>query len=223
MKRFLIAGLGALALASSHPSFAAPSPLGSAARKIAAVSSSVAHISMRVSASVSADADGLFSLGAIADITGGDAAARARLASVTVGRAPLAASSRRLTSGDVALKLRQAGLNPSRDAVIDGSPTITVTLASAPSLPAAPAVPAHAAINSAVQSPQAAPAAAPVIAVKRGDAVSIILQEDGLSIASSGVARDPGAIGDAIRVHRTGSATDLTAVVLDAHTVQLEL
>ncbi|MEO7717016.1 MAG: flagella basal body P-ring formation protein FlgA [Capsulimonas sp.] len=219
MKRFLIASLGLIAVGLSHSSIAAPSPLGSAAHKIAAVSSSVAHVSMRASASVSADADGLFSLGEIADITGGDAAARARLASVTVGRAPLAASSRKLTSGDVALKMRQAGLNPSRDAVIDGSPTITVTLASAPSLPTTAAVSTHAATNSAIQ----APAAAPVIAVKRGDAVAIILQEDGLSIASSGVARDPGAIGDAIRVHRTGSATDLTAVVLDAHTVQMEL
>ncbi|BDI28304.1 hypothetical protein CCAX7_003550 [Capsulimonas corticalis] len=230
MKRFFIGGFGVLAAASalSGPLFGATlAHPGSTARKIAALQSTVAHVSLRPSAAVPADADGFFTLGSIADITGGDAAARARLGAVIVGRAPLADSVRQLTPDDVALKLRQAGLNPSRDAVIEGAPKISVTLASASAATPVPSsasshLATHSASgSSAAPAAPASPAAAPVL--KRGDDVSIVLEEDGLSITTSGVARDPGAVGDTIRVHRTGSATDLTAVVLDERTVQLEL
>ena len=228
MKRFLTIGLGAIAVASAlcSPSFAAVSHPGVAPKNVAAVQPTVVHVSMRASASVSADADGFFSLGSVADITGGAAAARARLASVNVGRAPFADSSRQITVGDIALKMRQAGLDPKHDAVIDGSPTTVVTLASgtaiSPSAPIASNPGAHSAPN-AISSPGAGAATAAAAVVKRGDAVSIVLQEDGLSIATSGVARDPGALGDEIRVHRDGGSVDLRAIILDAHTVQLEL
>ena len=233
MKHFLFAGFGAFAvvaaLSSPAPAAASLHPgdpakqiavLRSAAVHVSLRVSAAVHVSLRVSAAVAADADGFFTLGSIADITGGAASARARLGAVTVGRAPLADSVRRLTSDDVALKLRQAGLDPSRDAVIEGAPQTSVTLASTPS--EAPGGAVSPSSNTHAHTP-ASPAAPSPIVVKRGDPVAIVLQEDGLSISTSGVARDSGALGDEIRVHRDGSPTDLSAIVLDERTVQLEL
>ena len=58
--------------------------------------------------------------------------------------------------------------------------------------------------------------------VKRGDSVSIQIQDGALAITAAGVARDNGGVGDIIRVHREGVMTDLTVRVVDAQTVQME-
>jgi flagella basal body P-ring formation protein FlgA len=59
--------------------------------------------------------------------------------------------------------------------------------------------------------------------IRRGDAVTILIQSDGLSVTAAGVARQDGAAGDTIRVHRDGVMTDLSVQVVDAKTVQLEI
>ena len=43
-----------------------------------------------------------------------------------------------------------------------------------------------------------------------------------MTITAKGVARDNGAAGDTIHVHRNDCLTDLVVTVLDAQTVQLE-
>lgn len=50
-----------------------------------------------------------------------------------------------------------------------------------------------------------------------------MIQSDSLLVSAGGVAREAGAAGDTIRVHREGVMTDLTARVVDARTVQLEI
>ena len=87
------------------------------------------HVALRSAVSVSPNADGFFTLGSVADVTGGAAAARTRLSGVLVGRAPLSGETRRVTRGDVALKLRQAGWDPDRQAVLEGAGQADVTTA----------------------------------------------------------------------------------------------
>ena len=70
------------------------------------------HIALKSAVSVQPSADGFFTLGSVADLSGGAASVRLRLATISVGRAPLSGETRRLTRGDLALKLRQAGCDP---------------------------------------------------------------------------------------------------------------
>ena len=57
----------------------------------------------------------------------------------------------------------------------------------------------------------------------RGDAVTIVIRSDALTITAPGIARESGGVGDTVRVHREGVMTDLSVRVLDAKTVQLEI
>jgi hypothetical protein len=157
------------------------------------------HIALKPAAAVSPDADGFFSLGSVADLTGGEPALRSRLAIVLVGRAPLSGETRTVTRGDLALKLRQAGCDPDKAMVLEGAETAAVT-SEEPGL------------------------ARPGLAlIHRGDAVTIVIQSDLLTIHALGIARENGAAGQTIRVHRDGVMTDLTVQVLDAHSVDLEI
>lgn len=187
------------------------------------------HVSLKDSAMVGANADGFFTLGQIADLSGGDGATRTRMAAVSVGRAPLTGETRRLTSGDIALKLRQAGFKPDKDALLEGARQMAVTVADA--LPVANAGGGSQSAASPTPptlgagGPSSAPteqATGPIL-IHPGDAVSIVVQSDALTITAKGVARQPGRAGDAIRVHREGVMTDLTVIVVDAQTVQLEI
>jgi hypothetical protein len=177
-------------------------------------------VTLHDSATVTADDNGFFTLGAIADITGGTKAARDRVETVEVGRAPIESFARQLDMGDVALKLRQAGINPDLDLVLTGATAIVVTTASAIG-PASSASPKAASF--ATTTAPAAPAPKPVPVIHRGDAVTIVVQDEFLTVTADGQARDDGAVGDTIHVHRTGVMTDLSVQVVDAHTVQLEL
>lgn len=181
-----------------------------------AVSAAPVHVSLKSSAAVQPDADNYFSLGSVADLTGGDAKLRAKLALVCVGRAPLPGDVREITRGDLVLKLRQAGFPPGADAVLEGATQADVTVTAS----ASAGVPANSAGTKGVS--QAAPAA-PVILVRRGDSVTIRIDDDDMSITARGVARDNGAAGDTIHIHRDGCNSDLVATVLDAQTVSLEL
>lgn len=168
------------------------------------------HISLRPTAIVLPDDGGFFSLAGVADMSGGDKAGREKLAAVRVGRAPQPGASRTLTVGDIRLKLRQAGFSPEKDAVIDGAKAVEVAtpVDVAPSQSSAPAA-------------KPAPAQKPL--VHRGDSVTILIQDGDLQITARGIAREPGGVGDNVRVHRDGVPADLSAVVIDSRTVRLEM
>lgn len=178
-----------------------------------------ARITLHESASVIPGSDGYFTLGAIADITSSDTAVTARLAAVSVGMAPLDNTTRKMNSGDIALKLRQAGFKPGRDVAIAGSDTIVVMRGGSTPM----------ASNPANVSPTSLPGAGnPISAklppvIKRGDPVTIVIQDGDLSITALGQSRDDGAIGDIIRVHRQGLMDDLSVRVIDVKTVQMEM
>ena len=151
-------------------------------------------------------------------MSGGDKAARLRFAAVLVARAPLPGETRQLTRGDLALKLRQAGINPDTQAILEGAVRADVTSeTSSLTLPAAVAATAP---STPVSSVAAAPAA-PII--HAGDAVTITIQSGAMTITAPATARESGKAGDTIRVHRDGVMTDLSVQVLDAQTVQMEI
>ena len=178
---------------------------------------SAVHISLKPNAAVTADADGFFSLGAISDLSGGDANERAHLRGVPVGRAPIPDQIRLITPGDVLLKMRQAGLNPASGIVLDGAKQVSVTLNALPLASAPSDARSHDALAAALPVPPGPPL------IHRGDTITVLFQDGELSISAKGVARDVGRAGDTIRVHRDGVMNDLSAIVIDAQTVQLEL
>ncbi len=189
-------------------------------------SSSPVHVALRPAATVTATADGFVTLGSVADLTGGLAPARARLSAVVVARAPLPGDVRRLTRGDLCLKLRQAGCDPDHAAVLEGAAASDVS--TAPPAPNSGGARVGAGLAPALPSPVLSPAppelgAGGACAIHRGDAVIIQINDGALAITASGTARDNGGAGDTIRVHRDGVMTDLTVRVLDAQTVQMEL
>ncbi len=222
--------LGLLALSSLTPTPAScgPAPV---------------RVSLRVAPAARPDADGFITLGAVADLSGGDKAARTRLACIPVCRAPLSGETRRLTRGDLALKLRQAGCDPDKAALLGGAQEAEVTAAEAATEPNPPAprlpnppVPFPRKEGGARESvgTEASPflprervplavGGGSLPLVHRGDAVTIVIHSDSLLISAAGVAREAGAAGDTIRVHRDGVMTDLAARVVDARTVQLEI
>ena len=190
---------------------------------LAALSSATpVHVALRPAATVTANADGFVTLGSIASLSGGAASTRARLSTIVVARAPLPGDVRRLTRGDLSLKLRQAGCDPDHAAVLEGAASSTLTTGGQPeAAPTALALPAL--MPPAVEAAPLALPAPPVSVIHRGDAVTIQIQDETLSITAAGVARENGGVGDTIRVHRDGVMTDLTVRVVNAQTVQMEL
>lgn len=189
------------------------------AAPILALAAAPVHVALKASAAVSPNADGFFTLGAVADLSGGDLNSRARLAAVPIGRAPLAGAVRLVTRGDLALKLRQAGCHPDKEAVLEGasqsSVSVTEQVAAAPKETPRPPVLGE------KEGTEKNSSSSPL--VHRGQTVTIVVQDGDLAITARGVARDEGAAGQTIRVHREGVMTDLNASVLDAQTVQLEM
>ena len=193
------------------------------------------HIALKPAAAVSANADGFFTLGAVADVSGGVTAQRTRLSSIIIGRAPLSGESRRVTRGDLALKLRQAGCDPDKAAVLEGADAAEVTTAdlvgaplAAPSSSAAPSTPtvpegAKKTEGAASSAPTQTPLQNQAPLIHRGDAVRIVIQSGPLTITAAGIARESGGVGQTIRVHREGVMTDLAVQILDAQTVHLEI
>ena len=208
MKVFSAIFFGVLCLAASIP----------AVRISAAPSTKIVHVSLHATANVQADSDGFFSLASIADLTGGDTARRARLASVQIGRAPLPDLNRSITQGDIALKLRQAGLDPNRDAAFEGAKSVVVTLAGDTSPTVTSPQPAG---KSGKTTPDSTAPQVRQLIVHRGESVKIMVQDDNVTVTANGVARQDGALGDTIQVHRDGVMTDITVTVIDVRTVQL--
>ena len=207
------------------------------------------HISLKASAAAAPNADGFLTLGSVAAISGGDKAARARFAAVSIARAPLPGETRQLTRGDLALKLRQAGINPDTQAVLEGADRADVTAEDGPEVPANKGVGETSPRNSVPirSNPQdtlsllkervardepgevspspplsGAGGTLPVV-VHSGDVVTVLIQSGAMTITAPAVARENGKAGDTIRVHRDGVMTDLLVQVVDAQTVQLEI
>ena len=177
------------------------------------------HVALKSAASVPSNADGFFTLGAVADVSGGLRAQRTRLAAIVIGRAPLSGEHRRVTRGDLALKLRQAGCDPDKAAVLEGADAAEVTATGAVDVGAPLAAP-----SSFTPSVSAPPPAAPLaLLIHRGDAVTILIQTGPLTITAPGQARDGGSVGQTIRVHRAGVMTDLSVQILNSQTVTLEI
>ncbi len=185
------------------------------------------HVSLRARAQSGPAANGFLVLSQIADLSGGTKSERARLAFVPVGRIPLSGDTRLLTPGDVSLKLRQAGFHPERDIVLEGAKQVSIVSvdAAAPALLAQPAsVPVSAlARRESSEGGHNEATPPPAIIIHRSDSVAIVVQQGDLTITAKGTAREAGAVGQTIRVHRDGALSDLTATVLDAQTVQLDL
>ena len=185
------------------------------------------HVALKISAAAAPNADGFITLGSVATLSGGDKPARLRFAAVLVAPAPLPGETRQLTRGDLALKLRQAGINPDTQAILEGADRADVTTEA--SLPppsneggrgeAAQAIPGN------VPAPPLLGAggatAAPLI--HAGEAVTITIQSGAMTITAPATARESGKAGDTIRVHRDGVMTDFSVQVLDAQTVQMEI
>lgn len=180
------------------------------------------HIALHANAVVQPDAADYFTIGSIADLSGGAPALRLRLANIRVGRAPLPGNVRQLNQGDLALKLREAGFQPGRDAVVGGATEADVTLRTNSAPP--PAASSTAPAAPAVTSPETrTPPVAPAAQIHPGDPVTIRIDDGDIRISAAGVARSEGTVGQIIRVYRPGSTEDVNAVVIDAQTVELEM
>ncbi len=185
------------------------------------------HVSLKATASIGTAAGGFLTLSQVAALTGGTKTERVRMASVPVGRIPLSGDTRLLTLGDISLKLRQAGFHPERDAVLEGAKQVSVVGADAettapPAGPASFPVPTPAQPASAADRKNAA-SSVPAIVIHRSDSVNVVVQQGNMTITAKGTAREAGAVGQAIRVHRDGAPSDFVATIVDAQTVQLEL
>ena len=192
----------------------------------ATVAAAPVHVALKPTASAAPNADGFLTLGTVAGITGGDKAARARFAAVPVARAPLSGETRHLTRGDLALKLRQAGINPDTQAVLEGADCADVT-ADVPPAPDNGGVRPRD-VGALLAAPSGLNPALPLLGaggavIHSGDAVTITIQMGAMTITAPATARENGRVGETIRVHRAGVMTDIAVQVVDAQTVQMEI
>lgn len=185
------------------------------------------HVALKASAAAPPNADGFITLGSVAGISGGDKAARLRFASVVIARAPLPGETRQFTRGDLALKLRQAGINPDTQAVLEGANRADVTVDEVPPAPILGSNMEEAGTGSSfvpIRLPRiGAGGTSALPLIHTGDAVTITIQVGPMTITAPAIARESGKAGDTIRVHRDGVMTDLTVRVVDAQTVQMEI
>jgi hypothetical protein len=190
-----------------------------------AFSAPTATVNIQPSACVSGD---FFTLGQIAVVTCTDTAFRLELLGAVMGRSPLEGLTRPLTLGDVNLKLRQAGIDPTT-VTFTGASAMVISAGSASfarssmkpvsslvSLPAltTPAAPAELVPTS--------PASGPLpVVIHRGDSVTLVYNDGTMSISATVTAMGPGSVGDTIQLRRDGALQPLQGIVQDAHTVTM--
>jgi hypothetical protein len=193
------------------------------------VSAAPVHVALQASAAAPPNADGFITLGSVATLSGGDKITRAHFAAVLVARAPLPGETRQLTRGDLALKLRQSGINPDTQAVLEGADHADVTTEELPPAPNNGRVELRAegaasgAPTGSSQAPRPTQTVTGAVLIHSGDAVTIYIQSGAMTITAPATARESGKAGDTIRVHRDGVMTDLSVQVLDSQTVQMEI
>ncbi len=195
---------------------------------VTAAAAAPVHVALKPTASAAPNADGFLTLGTVASLTGGDKAARARFAAVLVARAPLSGETRKLTRGDLALKLRQAGINPNTQAVLEGADQAVVTTDGLPAptgggdLTPTLSLTRRGSRGAAGEVSSQGGSEAQAI-IHSGDAVTILIQSGAMTITAPATARENGRVGDTIRVQRAGIMADLSVQVLDAQTVHMEI
>jgi flagella basal body P-ring formation protein FlgA len=59
--------------------------------------------------------------------------------------------------------------------------------------------------------------------IKRGEEVTVVLDQNGLEISTRGITREDGYLGRSVRVRNTKSKKEFQAEVLDAKTVKVTL
>ena len=190
------------------------------------------HVSLNAASAATPNPDGFLTLGSVAGLSGGDKASRMRFASVLVARAPLPGETRQLTRGDLTLKLRQAGINPDTQVILEGVDQASVTT-ECPGVPPAPNDGATAPDGGAGmdRNNRSSSSPTPLLSgaggtpsgpiIHNGDPVTIIIQSGPMTVTAPATARENGRIGETIRVHRDGVMTDLPVKVMDAQTVQM--
>jgi hypothetical protein len=164
-------------------------------------------VSVNPTASVS---DTYFTLGEIADIKCADKDLAARLAAAPMGHAPLPGVPRPLTAGDISLKLRQSGIDPST-LTLTGATTLLIT-SSGDGSGSSPATP-----SGTPATPQEN-----TILVHVGDPVNLVYVDGTITITARAYALQNGAQGQTITLRRDGVTRTLQGTVLDSQTVQLE-
>lgn len=199
---------------------------------LSAAAAAPVHVALKAAAAAPPNADGFITLGSVAALSGGNKAARLRFAAVLVARAPLPGETRQLTRGDLALKLRQAGINPDTQAVLEGADRADVTTEGSPPAPTTVQTGQGVGLGTASATSSAFTLAPPLLGaggdsssplIHAGDAVTICIQSGPMTITAPATARESGKAGDTIRVHRDGVMTDLSVQVVDAQTVQMEI
>ncbi|HEX5323484.1 MAG TPA: flagella basal body P-ring formation protein FlgA [Capsulimonadaceae bacterium] len=190
---------------------AAPS-LKSAPKALPALTALPARpaVTIRPTATVS---DTYFTLGEIADIKCADKDLAARLAAAPMGRAPLPGVARNITTGDVALKLRQVGIDPNT-VDLAGATTVLITSTGDGA--------SESSSDSSSVAGTAQSSADKTVVVHVGDAVNLIYTDDTITITARAVALQNGIAGQTIQLRRDGVTRTLQGTVLDSQTVRLE-
>jgi len=182
-----------------------------------ASASPTATIVVHPNATVSGDS---FVLSDIATVTSADTAFRIALMSTPMGRCPLAGLTRPFNEGNITLKLRQAGIDPSTLS-ISGATSLLITggggAGTSGGLTTASALPL--ASQSVTSKPGVASPTA--IVVHPGDRLTLVYDDDGMTISADVTAESAGAVGDTINLRRDGAIHPLQGIVQDAETVKM--
>lgn len=188
-------------------------------------------VTLQSTAAVAGDTFELKDIAAIQD-AGAD---NARIGDAQMGRSPLAGVTRIITCGDVALKLRQAGIDPAT-IVIQGANIVTISLQAPPATPVAAQGQGSATTAASMAAPGVSPAgAAPVAsnnaaaiapagtaAFKAGDAVTAVYEDGPVRITLPGTLIGSASVGDRVSLTTAISGHALKGTLLDAGVVELD-
>jgi hypothetical protein len=164
----------------------------------------------------------------LADIATIDAtpAVLAKLSIVPIGRSPIDGDTRTIGRGDVILRLRVAGFDPSLY-TITGSEKVTITLSTIP--PAQNGVTTASSMGASGQTtPGAAPAASTNAAIatvrqiklKAGDPVNVTYDDGVVMVSIAGTLVSGATVGDRVSVRTSISTKTITGILIDAQTVK---
>ncbi|HEY3329106.1 MAG TPA: flagella basal body P-ring formation protein FlgA [Capsulimonadaceae bacterium] len=186
-------------------------------------------VTLKPSASVNAES---FTLADIAEIKA-PATAVAALGAATIGRTPLEGASRTITKGDVCLKLRQAGFDPSTIRFV-GTETLTITKAPVEAVQTAPSgnqvatttagtvlkTSATGTISTSAASNAAIVPVKPLV-TKAGDPVCVQYVDGPVFLTVQGVLVTSAGVGDTVTVRTNFSQRMLRGTLVDSQTVRL--
>jgi hypothetical protein len=165
-------------------------------------------------------------LGDMATITAPTALA-GKLSSVVVGCVPMAGLNRTLTKGDVILKLRQAGIDPS-GLHISGALVVTVSVkpdhtdtVSSASTAGITTVTGANAGSSQAASTNAAASKTNAVLIKSGALVTVVYEDGPVTVSLQGALVGSASIGDTVSVRTTSTNRLMRGQLVDEQTVKL--